>query len=433
MAEPNESSESSDVETEDACPTKSHNRNPTGHNQYQNCSPRDDPVVSSYLIEYHRHGITNRKAISQLLNADHGITMSEVTVARRRKQLNLYASGHTTQFLSGTTKRQLVLDQLAVDPTNRQGPKIIREAIANSTSIHLTRDYITEEMHKHEPRGFELRQSSSKKAKRSPITVLGPHHEWSGDRHDKLSAIGFPLWGVCDVWSGAWLGLWVVPNNRLKAAIAYIFLSLVEQLEGMPVQMTTDCGSETGRIFGLVNTLRETFAPHLGEDAPPAHQFLRSVNNITIERGWLQLRLQWGNNVKIYWEAREGIYHPQDLKHFELVQWLWPKLINQELNELRDCLNNHRVCKDRTKISPSGTTPHIALSLYKEYNVEWMLQHVDHNVVQDLMEELGGADLVRFISVGYAERAEVVYSGLGISKLSFHNVWEIFRAMLPLI
>ncbi|GJJ07921.1 hypothetical protein Clacol_002127 [Clathrus columnatus] len=379
MAEPNESSESSDVETEDACPTKSHNRNPTGRNQYQNCPPRDDPAVSSYLIEYHRRGITNRKTISQLLNADHGITMSEVTVARRRKQPNPYASGRTTQFLSGTTKRQLVLDQLAADPTNRQGPKIIREAIANSTGIHLT----------------------GKKAKCSPIAVLGPHHEWSGDGHDKLSAIGFPLWGVCDVWSGAWLGLWVVPNNRLKAAIAYIFLSLVEQLEG--------------------------------EDAPPAHRFLRSVNNITIEQGWLQLRLQWGDNVKIYWEAGEGIYHPQDPKHFELVQWLWPKLINQELDELRDRLNNHRVCKDRTKISPSGTTPHIALSLYKEYNAEWMLQHVDCNVVQDLMEELGGADLVHFVSVGYAERAEVVYSGLGISKLSFHNVWEIFRAMLPLI
>ncbi|GJJ06727.1 hypothetical protein Clacol_000923 [Clathrus columnatus] len=256
MAEPNESSESSDVETEDACPTKSHNRNPTGRNQYQNCSPRDDPAVSSYLIEYHRCGITNRKTISQLLNADHGITM---------------------------------------------------------------RDYITEEMRKHEPGGFELRQSSSKKAKCSPITVLGPHHEWSGDGHDKLSAIGFPLWGVRDVWSGAWLGLWVVPNNRLKAAIAYIFLSLVEQLEGMPVQMTTDCESETGRIFGLVNTLRETFAPHLGEDAPPAHRFLHSVNNITIERGWLQLRLQWGDNVKIYWEAGEGIYHPQDLKHFSVA------------------------------------------------------------------------------------------------------------------
>ncbi|GJJ06685.1 hypothetical protein Clacol_000880 [Clathrus columnatus] len=316
MAEPNESSESSDIETEDACPTKSHNWNPTG-----------------------------------------------------------------------------LLDQLAADPTNRQGLKIIREAIANSTSIHLT----------------------SKKAKRSPIAVLGPHHEWSGDGHDKLSAIGFPLWGVRD------------------AAIAYIFLSLVEQLEGMPVQMTTDCGSETGRIFGIVNALWETFAPHLGEDAPPAHRFLRSVNNITIERGWLQLWLQWGDNVKIYWEAREGIYHPQDLKHFELVQWLWPKLINQELDELQDHLNNHRVRKDRTKISPSGMTPHITLSLYKEYNAEWMLQHVDRNVVQDLMEELGGADLVHFVSVGYAERAEVVYSGLGISKLSFHNVWEIFRAMLPLI
>ena len=49
--------------------------------------------------------------------------------------------------------------------------------------------------------------------------------------------------------------------------------------------------------------LREIFADHLSITELPAHRFLKSIHNITIERGWLRLRLQWGDNVKLFWEA----------------------------------------------------------------------------------------------------------------------------------
>lgn len=41
-----------------------------------------------------------------------------------------------------------------------------------------------------------------------------------------------------------------------------------------------------------------------------AHVFLKSIYNITIERGWLRVRLTWGDNVKLFWKAGEGIYNP---------------------------------------------------------------------------------------------------------------------------
>lgn len=87
-------------------------------------------------------------------------------------------------------------------------------------------------MHDQEPDGFANREPASKKVKRSTLTALGPHQEWSGDGHDKLAAIGFPIWGVRDKWSSKWLGLWVVPNNRLKNAIALLFLQLVKEQKG---------------------------------------------------------------------------------------------------------------------------------------------------------------------------------------------------------
>ena len=84
----------------------------------------------------------------------------------------------------------------------------------------------------HDSRGFKLRAPGSKKVHRTPLLALGPHHEWSADGHDKLTSIGFPIWGVRDKWSGQWLGLWVVPNNRLKESVAYLYLSLVYTLGG---------------------------------------------------------------------------------------------------------------------------------------------------------------------------------------------------------
>ena len=62
--------------------------------------------------------------------------------------------------------------------------------------------------------------------------ALGPHNKWSGDGHDKLIKIGYAIWGIHDKWPGKWLELWVVPNNCLKVVIAYLYLSLIEELGG---------------------------------------------------------------------------------------------------------------------------------------------------------------------------------------------------------
>lgn len=84
-----------------------------------------------------------------------------------------------------------------------------------------------------DPDRFLSREPTAKKIKRGTLISLGPHHEWSADGHDKLAAIGFPIWGIRDKWSGRWLALWVIPNNWYKLAIAYLYLKLVAELGGM--------------------------------------------------------------------------------------------------------------------------------------------------------------------------------------------------------
>lgn len=89
------------------------------------------------------------------------------------------------------------------------------------------------EMWMQHPDGFVIHEpTSGKKIHRTPLVAIGPHHEWSADGHDKLLKPGFPIWGAHNKWSAKWLGLWVVPNNRLKVAIAYLYLSLIKRLGG---------------------------------------------------------------------------------------------------------------------------------------------------------------------------------------------------------
>ncbi|KAG1748682.1 hypothetical protein EDB19DRAFT_1905026 [Suillus lakei] len=387
--------------------------NPEGRNQHIHCPPKNDKLIQQILTQYHRDGITDRKKISRLLKAEHGVTMSEATVAHRRQQFGLLGSAQSTHSLAGSIKRQLVLDQLAQDPLHRRGPRLVREAIMADTGHLLTREYVTNEMRQHEPDGFAQREPSKKKVSRQPLVSLGPHHQWSGDGHDKLSKIGFPIWAIRDQWSGKWLGMWVVPNNRLKTSIAYLYLSLVYEIGGMPLQTTTDCGSETTEVYGFATAL--------------------SVHNITIERGWLRVRVQWGDNVKVFWEAGEEIYNDMDPQQYDLVQWLWPRLIQQELDKLKNRLNTHTVQFDRNKILPSGVSPNVAMALHKDYHVEDCLQSVDRDIVKNLMAEIGGEDLIRFVDTEYSAHAQSIFDDLGFIGLTFQNVWQIFSAMLPLM
>ncbi|EGO04019.1 hypothetical protein SERLA73DRAFT_175751 [Serpula lacrymans var. lacrymans S7.3] len=148
---------------------KSHVRNPEGKNQHKDCPPKNDPRITQFLYEYQRREIFDKREISRLLLSEHGIKMSESSVARRRRSLGIYASGVTTRQLPDNVKRQLVLNQMAKDPTKKLGPRMIKQLIARETGIHLTRDYIRNEMLVQDPLGFTSRDTSLKRTQQESI------------------------------------------------------------------------------------------------------------------------------------------------------------------------------------------------------------------------------------------------------------------------
>ena len=135
-------------------------------------------------------------------------------------------------------------------------------------------------MHAFAPDGFEQREPGGKRILRVKKAPIGIHERWAGDGHDKLYSIGFLIWALVDDATGKWLGAWVVPSNRIGNIISYLFLETVakykgewvtilyfqhfanlrfpyiHQFLGLPIQVSTDCGSETTGIYGLANALR---------------------------------------------------------------------------------------------------------------------------------------------------------------------------------
>lgn len=168
---------------------------------------------------------------------------------------------------------QLVLDQMDHDPARHQGPRVIRHKLAVRTGHHLTRDFVVETMQIHDSDGFSKRDPTSKKIHREPKVPIGINERWSADGHDKLYGIGFPVWAIVDEAVGEWLKCSVVPSNRMGHIVLYLFLCTIEDaggkslyqnakltlaklFTGMPLQTTTDCGSETTQLHAMAKALR---------------------------------------------------------------------------------------------------------------------------------------------------------------------------------
>lgn len=220
---------------------------------------------------------------------------SASSVKRRRKDLGLSGSGATTRSMPRQDAEHLVIAQMDRDPAKRHGVRTIRQGLAFHKGVHLTRycthpqikfscnvelrnalcrDFISDVMHAHDPAGFDQREPTAKKIHRIPKVPVGIHERWAGDGHDKLYKIGFPIWAVVDDATSKYLDGWVVPNNRLGTVIGYLFLCLVEKyggqfmlcfphlfcnpdlFSGVPLQFSTDCGSETTVLHGLATALR---------------------------------------------------------------------------------------------------------------------------------------------------------------------------------
>ncbi|KAJ6515066.1 hypothetical protein C8R47DRAFT_1206416 [Mycena vitilis] len=417
--------------------SNSHNRNPKGKNQHIH-DERQERIMEAALRGYHREKLTSNSKIAARLASEYDIHTSESTVKRRRKEYNLTGGAATERALTPAQIEQYVVTMMDEDTAKRWGVRTVWAKIAHENGTILTRETVATIMRTHDPDAFASREPTAKKIFRVPKFPLGIHERWAGDGHDKLYKIGFPIWAMVDDATGKILKAWVVPSNRMGDTIGYLFLCLAEEYGGVPLQTTTDCGSETTLLYGIVNAIRDIFHPALAEEGVRAHTYLRSVHNISVERSWLRMRLDFGDTavLNFYQGVRDGKYDCDDPDQYELCQWLWPRLLQQELDKWASFRNSVDIRKQKEKAGPSGVkamSRNDAFTLLDSWGGINCLQPVDVEVIRQMKKEMGGDELIAFSTPEFSERAQAAFDSLGIDALTQSNVWDIFTHMLPLV
>lgn len=118
--------------------------------------------------------------------------------------------------------------------------------------------------------------------------------------------------------------------------------------------------------------------------------------------------------------------------------WLWPNLMQRELDKFCHFANNRRVRKQLDKSLPSGTTPNFAYKFPGQYGGHDCLQPVDVAVINEMLEDLEEEKRVLSdwgVDPEFAELAEAACAELHIhvEKLTMETIWLSFSAILSIV
>ncbi|KAJ7832148.1 hypothetical protein B0H14DRAFT_2364827, partial [Mycena olivaceomarginata] len=197
-----------------------------------------------------------------------------------------------------------------------------------------------------------------------------------------------------------------------------------------------DKDSETGWQYAIQTAIRDTFAPEIDPGVYPSAAFLKSVHNTVIEAFWRWLREKWGINMRehILRGKNEHIYVSEVPFHRDLFNWIFPPLVQSQLDEFRVYWNQHIIRAQADKEMPSGHAPADALDhpgLFGGLDCGIRVpKEALRELREALTEEVGPHEsLLAWVSPEFDQMARDVFKTLNISKITVENSWDVFSEM----
>ncbi|KAJ7025817.1 hypothetical protein C8F04DRAFT_1298905, partial [Mycena alexandri] len=413
--------------------------------------PSDD-LLRAALLKYR---MQNQRREDQLVSLkkefdyDIGLTSWKKLVKR------LKIPTVRTQKLPLDTVEKAVVDEVGKDPTQSRGPDFIQDQL-RLKMILAPRDLIRKIMLDKFPDGFDNRfpGKKGKRVTRVPLHALGPYHEVSSDGHEKIApsalrmgGVGFSIYGFKDKFADYLLFLKIYPDVRSRGAGGHIFLDFVQETGHIPIQLTTDKGSEVGWLYAFMSTLRyvfllEIYAADIDKDLYPFHVLIKSIHNTVIEGFWRQLKEKLGLNLKDFLLRGkiEHLFNAHDPWHEPLFYWIFAPLIQAELDNFKLWWNHHRVRHQHEKILPSGHVPAHALEFPELFGALdcriTIPQEAINNLREQLTEEEGPREDYQTwpgLTPEFSVYAVDVYSRIGQPELNLAHGWDVFVEMARMI
>ncbi|KAJ6630365.1 hypothetical protein B0H10DRAFT_1939129 [Mycena sp. CBHHK59/15] len=328
--------------------------NPSGGNQH-----RSKPLLQEYpqileIIQYYVNEGIQQAAMPQEFLDDHGITIGLRSIQRIIKDEQITTTRHSG--LTEVEKGAAILAITSEDPLARWGGRKIKEKLAGK-GIHIPREFINNFRGAIDRDATDMRKLGANNVHKKGLWSGGPNEEWCVDGHEKiLQSMGIAVWGIINKYSRQELRLWAVTDSCTANVPPALYLRLVHEKKGIPMQTTSDKGSEVGDLVTLQTSLRQTFLPDLDIETLPPHRSVKSVHNITREHGWRPIwEKELANVLFKYQDGKIGAgFHPGDPIHSGVSLWLWAKITQQRLDQIMDENRRHKVRKQRNSLLPTG-------------------------------------------------------------------------------
>ncbi|KAJ7433123.1 hypothetical protein B0H11DRAFT_2165057 [Mycena galericulata] len=376
-------------------------------------NPPSDDVLMEALLKYTRQGQSRDDQLTSL-RKDFGYDLS--LSALRKEKIRLKIPTVRTQKLTVDELTQAVIDEVEKD---------------------ICRDQLRLKM--------VLAPRKGRRVARVPLHAHGPYFEVSADGHEKLASlalrmggVGFSIYGYKDKYTDFVLLLKVYPDVRTSGAGGHIFLDFVEETGYIPIQLTTDKGSEVGWAYAFMSVLREIYAPDIDPTLFPFHVMIKSVHNTVIEGFWRQFKEKSGLNLKDFLlRGKEGhLFNPHDPLHEPLFYWIFAPVIQAELDDFVQWWNNHRVRHQHEKIMPSGHVPSHAMDYPELFGGLDCRIKIPPEAITDLRKQLETEEGPKSdfqawpgLTEEFNLRASEVYVAIGEPEIKLANAWDVFVQM----
>ncbi|KAJ6477985.1 hypothetical protein DFH09DRAFT_1253423 [Mycena vulgaris] len=368
--------------------------NSKGTNGAENGTWPEEDVLRASLMEYARNAYALDVRM-QKLQEQHGLTIGKTLLKKLNKHFNVPSIAD-----------QQILNEMADDANKYRGAATVQHHLAMA-GYNIPRRIARETMLLNDPDGVDARYPGRKKIKRAQLKAHGTWQEIHCDGHEKLGAlalqmgdVGLPIYGMKDKW-------------------------------GM------DKGSETGHIYAIMTGLKTAYAPGIDLGRYPSFVALKSTNNTPIESLWHWFQDQCGKNLylQVTKGRDEGIFNPNNSIHVLLFNWLWPPIIQGELDHFTEMWNSHVIRRQRNKLMPSGVSPNELYSHPEHYGGRCFAIPVPKDAIDALR---GSIKLTRKAALTWVPEefdtiAAQVYEMLGSPECSPDTAWTLFSEMASVL
>jgi hypothetical protein len=119
----------------------------------------------------------------------------------------------------------------------------------------------------------------------------------------------------------------------------------------------------------------------------------------------------------------------------KLFYWLWPQILQIQLDKFVEFWNNHRIRTQKGKPNMSGSTPRHGFTVPEAPAQDCRIQ-VDQAVIDALRAQvpISREDSMRWVSPVFERAAENAYTAIGTPPLdNISTGWAIFTSMAVLI